>query len=303
MITGIACSGTSNASKGSNQDTRKRAQSAYSKLDDDYAGNATVKNKNFAGKTSTQNQTSIADMPKPVIMVTPVPSDQNSKATMEGVTEYLAKKGYEVKSPEGSSNLDNLIQMQNDIAGTEDDQNYLASLSLSADIYVKYSGTLNSNGQVTVELHAYETSTARLLGSHSSFVNSHGRTSPLDMKANLKTAAHKAMSGLEANLLSYWKDDLKQGVQYKVVMNIKGDYGDSQLEDLHESIIANLKAAFNKVKVNSMTSQTIDVVVYADPEKMDDAQSAYSEIRKLLKNLAETKKISVTKKLIIMDIK
>nr|AIF26826.1 hypothetical protein [uncultured bacterium fosmid pJB95A1] len=301
MMAGVACSGTSNTQKDTNKETRQKAKSAYNELE--YGSQKSVtKNKSVSKDSGVKSVTSADNFIKPVIMVMPAPSD-DARATQEGIMDYLTKKGYEVKSMEGSAELNNLIQMQNDIVGTEDDQSYLASLSLEADIYIKFSGFLNNDGQVLVELSAYESSTARQLGSHSSSVNSHGRTSPLDMKVNLKTAANKAMSGLESRLISYWQDDLKNGVQYKVVMNIKGTYGDSQLEDLQENVVSNLKAAFNKVKVNTMTAQTIDLVVYADPEKVDDAQAAYSEIRKLLKSMAETKKISVSKKLIIMDIK
>ncbi|PZW73717.1 MULTISPECIES: hypothetical protein [unclassified Fibrobacter] len=314
MVVGVACSGTANTQKESNKETRQKANAAYNELEYGAQKNVT-KNKSVFKGTDAKNLTSSENMVKPVIMVMPAPSGKSfsvqevvasnpeARATMEGVMDYLTKKGYEVKSLEGSAELNNLIQMQNDIIGTEDDQSYLASLSLDADIYIKFSGFLNSDGQVFVELSAYESSTARQLGSHSSSVNSHGRTSPLDMKANLKTAASKAMSGLETKLVSYWLDDMKKGVQYKIIMNIKGDYSDSQLEDLQENVVNNLKASFNKVKVNTMTAQTIDLVAYADPEKVDDAQSVYSEIRKLLKSLAETKKISITKKLIIMDVK
>lgn len=314
MLAGVACSGTANSQKESNKETRQKAKAAYNELE--YGSQKSViKNKSVSQNTVAKNLTSSDNSIKPVIMVMPassgkdfsvqevIASNPNARATMEGVMDYLTKRGYEVKSLEGSADLNSLIQMQNDIVGTEDDQSYLASLALDADLYIKFSGFLNNDGQVFVELSAYESSTARQLGSHSSSVNSHGRTSPLDMKANLKTAANKAMSGLEGRLLSYWQDDLKTGVQYKVIMNIKGAYGDSQLEDLQENVVSNLKASFNKVKVNAMTAQTIDIVVYADPEKIDDAQSTYSEIRKLLKSLAETKKISISKKLIIMDIK
>lgn len=256
----------------------------------------------------------MANMPKPVIMVMPAPSatgasiqevirmNPNSRAAMEGVLESLTKKGYEVKSLEGSEDLNNVVQMQNDIAGTEEDLAYIASLSLNADIYIKFSGFLNDLGEVVVELSAYETSTARQLASQSSIVKNHGDNTPANMRANLKTAAKKAMMGVEPKMLNYWAEDMKNGVQYKVVMNIKGDYSGSQLEDLQEDSVDKLKSVFNKVKVNSMTAQTMDMVIYANPDKYEDAQAVYSAIRKNLKGTAETTKINVVHKLIVLDI-
>ena len=316
-----ACSSSKNVAP-SNDVTREKAHAAYAEVDADEAPRASApavaapsENKIRVTENSAPSPADLSYMPKPVILVMPAPNSQgasvqevvasnpNARAAMEGVMEYLTKKGYEVKSLEGGAELDNVIQMQNDIAGTDDDLAYLASLSLSADVYIKFSGTINDQGQVMVELSAYETSTARQLGSQSSFVDSHGRVSQQDMQANLKTAARKAMGSLESKIQNYWIEDMKNGTPYKVIMNLKGEYTDTQLEDIQEDIVKNLKGVFNKVRVNTMTSQTIDLVVYANAEKIDDAQSAYSEIRGVMKSFAETKKVNVSKKLIIMDVK
>ena len=53
---------------------------------------------------------------------------------------------------------------------------------------------------------------------------------------------------------------------------------------------------------NVMTEKTIDVTVYADPARFADSQEVYSQIRNLVKPLAETKKLNITKKLILMEI-
>jgi hypothetical protein len=162
---------------------------------------------------------------------------------------------------------------------------------------------MDSKGFVTVELKAYESTTARLLGSQSSSVDSHGRTSSVDQQANLKSAAKKAMPSIEKQILAYWIDDLNFGTQYKVVMNITGSYGDSELEDLQDQITMTLKKQFNKVKINTMTAKTIDMVVYADPFKYEDVNEVYRTIRQTVKPLAETKKLNITKKLIVMEVK
>lgn len=339
MVAGVACSSSQNVAPATsnNNETRQKARAAYAEIDEDEAPRAKAapaakseaapksqsinasaaapENKVRVTENSDPSPVDLSNQPKPVVMVMPAPngkgtsvqevvaSNPNARAAMEGVMEYLTKKGYEVKSLEGGAELDNVIQMQNDIAGTDDDLAYLASLSLSADVYIKFSGSLNENGQVIVELSAYETSTARQLGSQSSFVDSHGHVTQQDMQANLKTAARKAMGSLESKIQNYWIEDMKNGTPYKVIMNLKGEYTDSQLEDIQDDIVKRMKNIFNKVRVNTITPQTIDLVVYANAEKIDDAQAAYSEIRGALKSFAETKKVNLTKKLIIMDVK
>lgn len=252
------------------------------------------------------------DFPMPVIMVLPsvsakgtaslqvVSNNPYAKAAMDGVNEYLTKNHYEVKSLEGNDALENVIQVQNSLAGTDEDLSYLASLVLNADVYIKFSGSVDQKGFVTVELNAYESSTARLLGTQSATVNGQGRNSKADQQANLRIAAKKAMPGLEAKIISYWQDDVRLGNKYKVIMNIKGDYNDTQLEDLQDNVTQSLKSKFDKTKVNVMTSKTIDMVVYSPTS--NDVNDVYSMIRNTIKPFAPAKKINISKKLIIMDI-
>lgn len=300
-----ACSG--NRQSPSADETRKRADDAYSELDQN-----TETPQRYNSKFETPKPETAPS--KPVIMVLPankgngisglqqVSSDPFLKAAMDGLNDYLAKKHYEVKSLEGSSELEHIIQLQNDIAGNDEDLAYLASLALNADIFIKYSGSMDENGFITVELKAYESTTARLLGSQSSSVDSHGRTSPVDRQANLKTAAKKAMPSIEKQILSYWNDDLKYGTQYKVVMNMTGSYEATQLEDLQDRITQSIKDKFPKVKVNSMTAKTLDLVVYADASTYEDVNEVYRNIRETIRPWAESKKLNITKKLIVMEI-
>ena len=314
LLVATTASWSGNKKNDSARETRERAKSSYEELNWD-------KKKNSSPKTLSENKTgrkteqATENFTKPVIMVIPVSQGKGigslqqvsnnpfAKAAQDGLNDYLTQHHYEVKSLEGSAELDNIVQMQNDIAGNDEDLAYLAGLALNADIYIKYSTAIDPKGFVTIDLHAYETTTARLLGSQTSSINSHGRTTDLDQQANLKNAAKKAMPSIEAQILNYWKDEIKTGSQYKVVMNITGEYSDSALEDLHDQITQSLKGKFNKVKINAMTSKTIDLVVYAPSDKFEDVNDVYRTIRQTLKSTAETKKLNITKKLIVMEVK
>lgn len=297
-------------------DTRKNAKQAYSELERPFKSTEKGSRNNskleYSKNKSSESSTSIT---KPIIMILPavkgtgasslqqISDNPFAKATMDGLSDYLAKGNYEIKSLEGSSELEHIIQMQNDIAGNDEDLAYLASLSLNADIFIKFSGSMDSKGFVTVELKAYESTTARLLGSQSSSIDSHGHTTAMDQQANLKAAAKKAMPSIEKQILAYWKESQKNGTQYKVIINITGEYGDSELEDLQDHVTDALKKQFNKVKVNSITSKTMDLVVYADPAQYEDVNEVYRTIRQATKGLVETKKQNITKKLIVMEMK
>ena len=88
----------------------------------------------------------------------------------------------------------------------------------------------------------------------------------------------------------------------QAVIHIKGSYSESQTEDLHDVVLNTLKSIFNKVSVNSMTSKTIDMIVYADPQKYADSHEVYSAIRNSLKSTASISKKNISRKLLLMDL-
>ena len=250
----------------------------------------------------------------PSILVTPaqngkgiselqvVQNNPMARAMMEAVNEYLTKKLYDVKSLEGDANLNSVVQMQNDIAETDEDLSYLASLALGADVYIKFSGNVKP-GAISVDLNAYESSTARLLGSESAMDDDCGGNDQTAIAECLHKAARRAMPLLEKKIKAYWQKDLEQGSQYKVIMNIKGEFDEEEIEDLHDDIAAGLKKAFKRVNVNVMTAKTIDLTVFADMAKFGDAQEVYSYIRRGMKGSVNVKKINITKKLILIEMK
>lgn len=230
-----------------------------------------------------------------------VQNNPMAKAMMEAINEYLTRKQYDVKSLEGQADLDNVVQMQNDIAETDEDLSYLASLALGADVYIKFSGSVNPRA-ISVDLNAYESSTARLLGSESTMDDDCGGNDQATLAACLHKAAKRAMPRLEKKIQAYWQKDREQGTQYKIIMNIKGEFDEEEIEDLHDDVVSFLKKNFMRVNVNVMTAKTIDAIIYADATKFPDSQEIYGFIRKSLKEKFQAKKINITKKLILMDI-
>ena len=195
----------------SHDEERARARAGYSALDSKTSP---------AASTPSVTSALTAAYPgvsRPILMALPAASGKGSspmEAVMEGINEYLTEKGYEVRTLEGSEDLSNLIQMQGDISGNGDDMSYIAGLALGADVYIKFSGSIK-NDMVNVELSAYETSTARQLGSKTGMVQNYGNSKD-KQRYLVISAAKKALPALEKTILSYWNEDAKKGVQYKV---------------------------------------------------------------------------------------
>ena len=299
-------------------DTRRRSSKAFDELDADEARPAkrpAYEKQAPARQAPAPRQQSIAmgNQALPTIIVVPAQkakgmsdlqafqSNPNNRMAIEAINGYLTQRQYEVKSLAGEETLGEVIQMQQDIAETEEDLSYLASLALSADIYIKFSASIEG-GIVLIELSAYEAATARLLGSQTSQAAANGQSKGAIAQA-VFDAANRAMPGLEKKIKGYWEVDRKNGVQYKVIMKLQGDFDEQRVEDIQDDVNMLAKKAFKRVNTNVQTAKTIDMTVFADMDQFADSQEVYSYIRRGLKGSVTVRKINITKKLILIELK
>lgn len=298
--------------------TRRRSAKAFDELDADEARPAkrpAYEKQAPVRQAPAPRQQSIAmgNQAMPTIIVVPAQkakgmsdlqafqSNPNNRMAIEAINGYLTQRQYEVKSLAGEETLGEVIQMQQDIAETEEDLSYLASLALSADIYIKFSASIEG-GIVLIELSAYEAATARLLGSQTSQAAANGQSKGAIAQA-VFDAANRAMPGLEKKIKGYWEVDRKNGVQYKVIMKLQGDFDEQRVEDIQDDVNMLAKKAFKRVNTNVQTAKTIDMTVFADMDKFADSQEVYSYIRRGLKGSVTVRKINITKKLILIELK
>lgn len=292
-------------------DIRARAEQSYAELDRNTSASNNSLEENSPYAVSNGNIAD-SDVPPPVLMVLPAVSGNSTsalqvvtnnpfaKAAMEGANEFLTEKGYDVRSLEGNEELSDLIQIQNDISGNEEDMSYIASLAFGADIYIKFSGAIRED-MVTVEVSAYETSTARLLGSKMGMVQNHSHNND-NQRYLVHTAIKKALMALEETIHSYWKKDLKKGNQYKVIIRFGDRFSDLSLEEAQDNSISAIRGSFSQIKINRITGKTMDLVIYSNPTEFPDAYAVYSSLREILSENGIPKKNNITNKLIIMEL-
>ena len=271
----------------SQSETRRHSADAFDELDAEM-GSKSKKPSSYdtpapaarqaASQRNNQRQASqaapVGDGSMPTILVVPAQktkgmsdlqafqSNPNNRMATEAINGFLTQRQYEVKSLAGQETLNEVVQMQQDIAETDEDLSYLASLALGADIYIKFSASIEG-GIVLIELSAYEAATARLLGSQTSQAAAAG-SSRSEIADAVYAAASRAMPGLEKKIKGYWEVDRRNGVQYKVIMKLQGDFDEQRVEDIQDDVNQLLKKAFKRVNVNVMTAKTIDLTVFAD---------------------------------------
>jgi hypothetical protein len=173
----------------------------------------------------------------------------------------------------------------------------VAGLSVGADINITFAGSIQMEDLV-IDLSATEASTTNLLASESVRSKNDGES----QRAWVQRAVQEAIVKLENKVRDRLAKDLEKGVQYKVVAHLTGEFTDEQAENISNMVSTQIRKKFNKMQVISMSRNTFDLLVYADPDAYDDAQMVYDVFVEGLNGLAKVRKQNITKKLIILEI-
>lgn len=221
-----------------------------------------------------------------------------AKTAMEVINTYLTGRGYTVVGLESQAQVDEVVQLQADIAGNDEDLAYVAGLSVGADINITYAGGIQ-DGEIVIDLNASEASTANLLASESVRLKSTGEES---QRGLVQKAMEQGIVKLENKIRDRLAEQLALGIQYKVIARLTGEFTDDQAEEISNIVSLQIRKKFNKMQVVSMSRNTYDLLVYADPDKYEDAQMVYGEFMEGLSGLAKVRKQNITKKLIILEI-
>lgn len=303
-----------------NDPVRAQANNAYSRMEAEPAAtqnayqapsvqNAEAETAPVAVSSASVAVSDVAFKVKPTVMVMPamgasgaanievIRKNPLAKTAMEVINAYMTERGYNVMSLESQAQVDEVVQLQDDIAGNDADLAYVAGLAVGADINLSFAGSIQ-NDFLVLDLNASEASTAALLASESSREKDAGE----GMRVLVQKAAQSAIVTLENKIRGQLAAELEKGVQYKVVCRLTGDFTDEQAEEISNIVTMQIRKKFNKMQVSSMTRNTIDLVVYADPDKYDDSQMVYAEFYEALNGLAKVRRQNITKKLIILEI-
>ena len=216
-----------------------------------------------------------------------------AKTAMEVINAYLTSRDYSVIGLESQAQLDEVVQLQSDIAGNDEDLAYVAGLSVGADINITFAGSIQLEDLV-IDLN----STANLIASESVRFQNNGES----QRAWVQRAVQEAIVKLENKVRDRLAKDLEKGIQYKVVAHLTGEFTDEQAENISNMVSTQIRKKFNKMQVISMSRNTFDLLVYADPDAYDDAQMVYDVFVEGLNGLAKVRKQNITKKLIILEI-
>ncbi|MCS7212471.1 MAG: DUF6175 family protein [Chloroherpetonaceae bacterium] len=247
----------------------------------------------------------LPEVPKGESPIAALQRNPNIKKAAEVIESYLTARRYEVKVPEQQDALNDLVSAKKAVAGIQDDIAYKLALSIGADIYITFNvqieqGTIGK--KAAVGCRAYETTTARLLGTETGYSPERPNTPEA---ALIEEAMNFAIDRVLSRINAYWKEDIATGRQYKVVFRITGKFSDpDELTDALEDV---LKEVTTKRKNNATTKETSDWILWQNSYESErdffKAMSKAFESNKDIKKLgAKLKRINVNRKLMLLEI-
>jgi hypothetical protein len=252
----------------------------------------------------------------PIVMVLPevakgyspiqiLQTDPNAKKAAEVIESYLTARKYDVEVPEQKQNLNELAEAQAGLKGVEQDMAYQLALSVGADVYITFTVQIEKGSfgnKAAVGCRAYETTTARLLGTETGYSPERPSTSTA---ALIEEAMNGAVDKTLSRINAYWKEDINRGVQYKLIFKLKGDYKESFA--ISDAVEETLTKFASKSKPGAVGDRTFDYVVWH--KEHDTSTKLFRALSKELdatptfrKNNAKLKRISVNRKLLLLSI-
>ena len=221
------------------------------------------------------------------------------------IESYLTSRQYDVVVPEQMEALETLNTAQLELGDREDDYSYQLALSVGSDIYIEFSGVEEKAGYGTnkyaANVRAYETTTSRLLGTETGYSQARKGELMLCVEEAMNDAVDKVL----ARITSYWNEDLSQGVQYKLVLNMASDFDEEQIEEIQFVLIDVIENMTNKSKENILTSQTMDYNIWCDPREYNKSSKVYRNLKESFKNEdieGTISKININRKMILLKV-
>jgi len=243
----------------------------------------------------------IPESPDSIPAVELLKKDPLIKKGAEAIEQFLTARGFEVIVPEQVSELNNKLISGLSASGIID-VNYLFALSIGSDIYITYNinKSVRKIGSTTVKKYtvgcrAYETTTARLLGTEIGY----SKERPASDEALIEEAMNNSIGKVLDRIVNYWKKDISSGIPYKLIITADTGFLGNEIEQYFFDV-KNAIEEKGKLKVNILSDKMFDTTLWILPELFNDSFSIYQYLREKFHNKFELEKIILNRKFIYL---
>jgi hypothetical protein len=226
-------------------------------------------------------------------------SNPYAKQAAGTIESFLTAQKYEVVVPRSSEQIRDVVEATDQDAGFGAvDISYRLALLMGSDIYIVFSGQVD-NQQARVVTRAYETTTARLLGTETGY----SKVRPgVAAEALVEEAINSSIENVLSRITSYWTDDIRYGIQYKLIFKFDPEMPQTSVLKVQGAISDLVDEAFDRAKENVVTQGTMDYLVWAKNDKFNRSSKILRYFQQQLSGNCSVSQISINRKLIIVGI-
>jgi len=221
------------------------------------------------------------------------------------VESHLTAKQYDVVVPQQMEQLASLNELQMVVGGRGEDIAYSLAMSIGSDVYITYGGTWEQGSHNTkrfaMTVRAFETTTGRLLGAETGYSVARQGESMISVEEAMNGAIDAVLSRIDA----YWREDMRRGVQYKILISIDSSYSEDEVFEIQDIFMEAVKSVAKSSKENIVTRQTIDYLVWVDPAKYTSSRNVFRALKQYFDASAYGAKlriININRKMILLKI-
>lgn len=220
--------------------------------------------------------------------------DPYAKHASGVIESYLTAKKFDVVIPDQQAKLTQLNTQQSQLNNRPQDVAYQLALSIGSDVYIDYNISISTAAYNTkkaaVSVRAYETTTARLLGSETGY--SQAREG--DIEVSIEEALLEALNNVLNRVMNYWEDDSQNGTQYKFITSIDASsFNEKEIEYIQDHILDILAEVSTKTKEIAITPQTIDYIIWCNPATYNTSRQLWRNIRDSFNKTSEIGTLSM----------
>jgi hypothetical protein len=221
------------------------------------------------------------------------------------IESHLTAQRYEVIVPQQADVLNTLADAQFLVAGQQDDIAYKLALSIGSDVYLTFAGMYEDAGfgtrRYAMTVRAFETTTARLLGTETGY--SQGRQG--ESSISVEEALNGAITAVLSRVMAYWSADMQNGIQYKVVVTLAPGFSREDIMDIQGAFYDSVSRISRRHREVVATDQTIDYLVWCDPERFPSSRTLFNALRQEFNRSAFGARlgtININRKMILLRI-
>jgi hypothetical protein len=236
----------------------------------------------------------IESMPdKPFTMVVPenrpnqscletLDSDPLLKFAAKVIESFLTQHEFDALVPEQSIALNENIKNLRKLREFSEDESYALASCEGSDIYLTYTIEFSSKmegstetKQAIVGIRAYETTSARLLGTETGY----SRYRNVSDQALVEEAINSAADNVLSRIQNYWKEDMVRGLPYKLIITLSPKLGDDEHDYFNLQINQAMKEICKNFKENIIADYTLDYFAWISPQQYSTPTDIYQAFK------------------------